>query len=145
MQKVIEQVPQKVYNKKIELKKNPEDGKMDNMQEQKKEAMQAAGEYLEKLIPGMGTLCEELKGDRKEDTNDFRKQCIDGLNWIIEIYNRTSDMIDAEKLQINKETLNETLKELGGAITAGNDGKTAELLEGFVVPFLKNLKEAFEN
>ena len=29
---------------------------MDNLQEEKREALKAAGEYLEKLIPGIGTL-----------------------------------------------------------------------------------------
>lgn len=35
---------------------------MDHLQEEKKEALKTAGEYLEKLIPGIGTLCGELRG-----------------------------------------------------------------------------------
>lgn len=116
---------------------------MENMQEQKKEALQAAGEYLEKLIPGMETLCGELRGDRKDDTDDFQKQCIDGLNWIIEIYNRTSDIIEAENIKEGKAAFNEGLKALGSAIAAKEDEKIAEELEKAVIPFLKELKEAF--
>lgn len=115
---------------------------MDNLQAEKKEALQAVGEYLEKLIPGMKTLCDELKGDRQPDTDDFQKQCIDGLNWVIEIYNRISDVIDMEKLHITKQKFNESLGELGTAIKEKEDAKIAEVLERAVIPFLTDLKEA---
>ena len=75
---------------------------MDNLLDEKKEALEVAGEYLEKLIPGIGTLCGELRGDRQPDTDEFQKQCIDGLNWVIEIYNRVTDVVDAEKIHTGK-------------------------------------------
>lgn len=117
---------------------------MDNLQEEKKEALEVAGEYLGKLIPCMRTLCGELRGDRQPDTDDFQKQCIDGLNWIIEIYNRTNDMLDAEKIHVKKEELNARLIELGAAIKGKEDEKIARLLEDVVIPFLSDLKEAAE-
>lgn len=115
---------------------------MDNLQEQKKEALQAVNEYLQKLIPGMGTLCGELKGNRQPDTDVFLNQCVDGLNWVIEAYNRASDVMDAEKIQDSKQEMNGRLMELGTAIREKEDGKIAEILEGAVVPFLKDLSEA---
>lgn len=117
---------------------------MDNLQEQKKEALQAVNEYLQKLIPGMGTLCGELKGNRQPDTDVFLNQCVDGLNWVIEAYNRASDVMDAEKIQDSKQEMNGWLMELGTAIREKEDGKIAEILEGAVVPFLKDLSEAIE-
>lgn len=117
---------------------------MEHLQEEKKEALKAAGEYLERLIPGIGTLCEELRGDRQPDTDEFQKQCIDGLNWVIEIYNRTTDVINMEKIRTDKQALNEKLKELGMAIRDKEDEKIARLLEEAVVPFLSDLKEAVQ-
>ena len=115
---------------------------MDNMQEEKLEALKATGEYLEKLIPGIKTLCGELRGERQEDTDDFQKQCIDGLNWVIEIYNRISDIIDAEKIHTEKQALNDKLIELGTAIKNKEDAKIADLLESGVLPFLNDLELA---
>ena len=115
---------------------------MDNLQEEKQEALQVMGGYLEKLIPGMKTLSSELKGDRQPDTDDFQKQCIDGLNWVIEIYNRVSDAIDMEKIHMTKEEFNSRLVELGEAIKEKEDAKIAEMLETAVIPFLTDLKEA---
>ena len=115
---------------------------MDNMQAEKQEALQVLGEYLEKLIPGMKTLSEELKGDSQPDTDDFQKQCIDGLNWVIEIYNRVSDVIDSEKINAAKQEFNNRLGELGTAIREKEDAKIAELIETAVIPFLEDLKEA---
>lgn len=115
---------------------------MEGLQEEKKEALKAAGEYLEKLIPGIGTLCGELRGNRQPDTDEFQKQCIDGLNWVIEIYNRINDVVDAEKIHMEKKELNEKLMELGAAIRDNEDEKIARVLEEAVLPFLSDLREA---
>lgn len=115
---------------------------MNQLLEEKKEAVEVAKEYLEKLIPGMETLCGELKGDRQPDTDDFQKQCIDGLNWVIEIYNRTSDVMDTGKIHVEKQELNAKLMELGTAIKDKEDGKIAGILEDTVIPFLRDLREA---
>lgn len=115
---------------------------MDNLQEEKQEALKAVGEYLERLIPGMRTLCAELKGDRQPDTDEFQKQCLDGLNWVIEIYNRIADVLDTQKIHISKEEFNRQLGELGTAIREKEDGKIAQALEQAVIPFLTDLAEA---
>lgn len=115
---------------------------MDNLQAEKKEALQAMGEYLEKLIPGMKTLCGELKGNRQPDTDEFQKQCIDGLNWVIEIYNRVSDVIDKDKIHVSKEDFNKNLLELGEALKKKEDAAIAQALEESVIPFLTDLAES---
>lgn len=112
---------------------------MDELLEQKQEALKAVGEYLEKLIPSMETLCKEFKGERQEDTDDFGKQCIDGLNWVIEIYNRITDIVDKSKIHIEKSELNDSLIGLGGAIRMKDDIKAADAIETAVIPFLKDL------
>lgn len=89
-------------------------------------------------------MCGELRGSRKEDTDVFQKQCIDGLNWVIEVYNRVSDMVDAKEMHMAKEEMNQHLTALGGAIQRKDDGKMADILENAVVPFLKDLEKAMK-
>ena len=70
-----------------------------------KEALRVMGEYLEKLIPGMEVLITELRGNRKADTDTFLKNCTDSFNWMVEIYNLTSDVINEGKERIKKEEI----------------------------------------
>ena len=114
---------------------------MEDMRAQKTEALIIAKEYLDKLVPGMKTLCQELQGERKDDTDDFQKQCIDGLNWIIEIYNRTSDIINADAVHIDKEELNSKILKLSEALKNKNDLETANSLESDIIPFLTLLSD----
>lgn len=111
----------------------------ENLREQKLEAIQVLSEYLQKLIPGMETLCTELREERKPDTDDFQKQCINGLNWVIEIYNRVSDILNMENTSLDKDSLNAGIYELGDAIKDKNDVKIADIIEQTVMPFLSIL------
>ncbi len=115
---------------------------MDQLLAEKKEALEVAADYMDKLIPGIGTLCIELRGSRQDDTDTFCKQCIDGLNWMIEVYNRTSDLLEAEKISVQKQELNEGLRKLAEAVQEKNEIRIAELLESAAVPFLKDFQEA---
>lgn len=114
---------------------------MDNARNEKLEALKALDEFLEKLIPGMGTLCGELRGNRQPDTEVYLNQCMDGLNWAVEVYNRTSDLLE-EKMHLDKQELNARLTDLGKAVRDKEEDKIAELLEGAVVPFLEGMKAA---
>lgn len=107
-----------------------------------KEALKVMDEYLDKLIPGMRVLVTELSGTRKSDTDTFLKNCTDSFNWMIEIYNRTCDVINQDKERVNKEEINPGIIALAEALKEGNDKKTAEALEGRIIPFLEQLKNA---
>lgn len=115
---------------------------MDHMQEEKREALQALEEYLQKLVLGMATLCGELKGSRQPDTDVFQNQCMDGLNWAVEVYNRVSDVLDLERIHISKQEMNGQLCALGAAIRDQEDRTIAEILENTIMPFLKELGAA---
>lgn len=105
---------------------------------EKREALEVMNEYLGKLIPGVETVIQELKEERKPDTDEYVKSCLDGINWVIEIYNRTSDVINAEEEKIKKEEINPTIMDLGKALEKKEDLQIAEALKGVVV-FLKKL------
>lgn len=116
-----------------------EEKRMDELLLEKKEALTVMKEYLGKLIPGMEAAVYELTEGRKADTDTLLKNCIDGLNWVIEIYNRTSDVIQEKEVKLNKEEMNPTIQKLGNALAEKEDRQIADALQG-VIPFLKTLE-----
>jgi len=116
---------------------------MSELTQEKREALEVMDEYLDKLIPGIEAAAQELEYDKKPDTDSFLKKCIDGLNWVIEIYNRVSDVWDAEEGKIDKEEMNPVIKELGKALQDKEDVRIAENLRR-VVPFLAKIKAAIK-
>ena len=115
---------------------------MDNIREQKLEALKSAGEYLEKLIPAMEQVIGELKGDMQEDTVDFLLQIIDGFNFMIETYNVTEDLVNDPERLINDDELEKTVSELSDGFSKKDYKAIGSLLESDIVPFLKVFKEA---
>ena len=115
---------------------------MDNIREQKLEALKTAGDYLEKLIPAMEEVISEIKGDMKEDTVDFLLQIIDGFNFMIETYNVTKDLVnDPEPLIIDDE-LESSVGRLSDGFSRKDYSSIADELAANIVPFLKVFKEA---
>lgn len=116
---------------------------MSELTQEKKEAIEVMDEYLDKLIPGIETAAQELEFDRKLDTDEFLKKCIDGLNWVIEIYNRVSDVLGKGEEIVSKEEMNPVIMDLGNALQDKEDIKIAEALKE-VIPFLKRIKAAIQ-
>lgn len=115
---------------------------MSTIKEQQLEALSETANYLEKLIPAMEQVISEIKGQMQEDTIDFLLQIIDGLNFMIETYNVTKDVINADGPLINDEVLESCVGKLSDGF-AGNDYKAiANELETSIIPFLKVFKEA---
>ena len=109
--------------------------------EEQKEAMQEAASYLERLIPVAEELLAEFQGDVKEDSLDYLKLVIDGLNWVIELYNVTRDVINEQEEQIDTETMDKAMKRFGSAVAAHDEVVIAEELNQSVLPFLRKMKE----
>lgn len=109
--------------------------------EEQKEAMQEAASYLERLIPAAEELLTEFQSDIKEDSYEYLKLIVDGLNWVIELYNATRDVINEEEEQIDTETMDRSMKKFGSAVAAHDDAVVAEELGQSVLPFLKKMKE----
>lgn len=115
---------------------------MDNLREQKLEALRTAKEYLEKLIPAMEEVISEIKGDMKEDTVDYLLQIIDGFNFMIETYNVTRDIVnDPEELIVDDE-LEASVGRLSDGFSKKDYPAIADELSSDILPFLKVFKEA---
>lgn len=115
---------------------------MEDLREQQLEALTVVSEYIGKLVPNMKTVSGELRNGRLEDTEEFLNQILNGMNWCIEVFNGTRDLVNEKQERINKNAINEKILELGEALKGKDDKKTADLLETAVVPFLNDLKAA---
>lgn len=109
--------------------------------EEQKEAMQEAASYLDRLIPVAEELLAEFQGDIKEDSYEYLKLVVEGLNWVIELYNATRDIINEEEEQIDTEAMDRATKKFSAAVTAHDDAVVAEEMNQSVIPFLKKMKE----
>ena len=116
---------------------------MDTLRAEKMEALEAARDYSERLKRGMQTVAEALHtNNRDADIETLLKQCIDGLNWVIEIYNRTCDVLNEGGIQIQKEQMNLCVMELSAALKEDDGAKIADCFEDGVISFLEEFCQA---
>ena len=116
--------------------------KMEAIREQKLEALRAASDYLDRLIPAMEQVVSEIKGDMQEDTIDFLLQIMDGFNFMIETYNVTRDMINDPEPLINDDKLEMAVKALSDGFSKKDYPAISDELASDILPFLKVFKEA---
>ncbi len=124
-----------------------EDNQLDNdvmitedVRTQQVEALQTVNEYIGKLIPSMETVAGELSGDKQEDTDAYLQQIIDGLNWVIEVFNGTMSLINEERVIMDKNEINREVVQLSEALIDKNDARVATVLESGILPFLKQFQ-----
>ena len=115
---------------------------MDNVREQKLEALRTAKDYLERLIPAMEEVVSEIKGEMKEDTVDFLLQIIDGFNFMIETYNVTRDIVNDPEELIVDDVLEASVGRLSEGFSKKDYPAIADELSSDIIPFLKVFKEA---
>lgn len=108
---------------------------------QELEALQILNRFLDKLIPNMETLCKELKGATRSDTQSFLKQCLDAFNWTIEIYNRIPHVLEQCEKKLDKDETNQIITSLGEAVKVGESTAIAERIENGALKILHQLKE----
>lgn len=110
-----------------------------SLKQQQLEALEELYHYTQKLIPAIETVSGELKGSRQEDTDDYIKSIINGINWTIEVLNRTMELVNEEEVIIDKQKVNSGILRLGEAIKEKDDEKIADTLTVEIIPFLTNL------
>ena len=115
---------------------------MDDYRQQQVEALQVAHEYSVKIINGISNVITELRGGRLLDTDEYLKEIVNGINWLIEVTNRTLDVINENEVLIDKERVNVAINELGAALSKKDDEQIASTLETGVLEFLKTLETA---
>ena len=109
---------------------------MEELRVQQIEALQVASPYCGKIITALNNLIDEYSGNKKEDTDEYMKSVINGLNWIFEVYNGTSSLINEDGVVINKEEVNGCVIELN---QAADDAAKAKAFKG-ILDFVEKFK-----
>lgn len=108
------------------------------------EALKALTEYSPKLINALKAVTGELAGDRKPDTDEYLKAIVNGMNWEIQIYNGTKELlkgIDA----LDKDKANDAFVAFSDAYKKSDDEMMKNLIMLKIIPFFTALEEAAKN
>lgn len=114
---------------------------MENEFKEEIEAVEALKEYNVKVVKALKEIIPELKGEKKEDTDEYLKHIFKGINWEIQVINGTMEYLNREKEVISKESTNNIIVKLNDAVNAKNDFLVGEIMETELLPFLENLNE----
>ena len=78
---------------------------MATKEELQKEALNELVEYSEKIIKGTEIVIKELRGTRKNDTDELFNLVIKGINWEIEVFNNCEPLINKDVQKIGNYQL----------------------------------------
>lgn len=113
-----------------------------SLKEQQVEALQVLTEYSVKLIKGMKTSAEELMGCRKEDTDEFLRMVLDGVNWELNVLNGCLSLINEEEKVLDKKRANETILDFQQVFSSKNDEAISKAITEKLIPLVEQITEA---
>lgn len=111
----------------------------DNRKEQV-EALEALKDYNPKVCKALKEVIPELKGEKKEDTQEYLDYIFKGINWEFQVINGTMEILNEKETQVSKETLNEMVLGINDAYTSKDDSKLVKIMEEELLPFVENLE-----
>ncbi len=110
---------------------------MDDLKKQQYEALQDGAEYSLKLVPAIREIIPELRGEAKDDTEDFKNQIFEGINYIVEIVNGTISLINEKEVILNRDGIEEKMQQLIKAVDSDDNNEVATALEEGILPFIE--------
>lgn len=104
------------------------------------EALQALTEYSPKLIKALKAVTGELSGERLPDTGEYLKAIINGMNWEIQIYNGTKDLL-SDSGKLDKDKANDAFVSFSDAYGKKDDVMMKEIITLKLIPFFIALED----
>lgn len=117
---------------------------MENEFKEEIEALETLKEYNVKVVKALNEIIPELKGEKKEDTDEYLQHIFKGINWEIQVLNGTMKYLNRKEELISKEKVNNTIVKLNDAMNAEDTREVAEVVEMELLPFLSGLNENIE-
>ena len=117
--------------------------KMQNEFKEEIEAMETLKEYNKKVVKALKEIVPELKGEKKEDTDEYLQHILKGVNWEIQVLNGTMNYLNREKEVISKEKANKIVTGINEAVSSKDNQKIAQAVEEGLLPFLEKLNEIY--
>ena len=112
---------------------------MDDIRKEQIEALEVMSNYDVRLAKGIRNILIELREEEKEDTKEYLKEIINGLNWTIEAVNGTISLLNETKLRIEKEKFNTSIAKFGEALKSDSNTAIADALEQEMLPLIEEL------
>ena len=101
--------------------------------------MEALKDYNPKICKALQEVIPELKGEKKEDTQEYVDYIFRGVNWELQVINGTMELLNEKEPQVSKEDLNGIVVDINEAYTSKNNEKLAQIIEEKLLPFAENL------
>lgn len=114
---------------------------MENEFREEIEALEALKSYNVKMVKALKEIIPELKGQKKEDTDEYFQHILKGLNWEIQVLNGTMDYLNRNEIIIDKENLNKSIVALNCAINKKDEKAIASIIEMELYPFFEKLND----
>lgn len=108
---------------------------MRNITAEQLEALETMAEFNDRLLKNLPTLISELSGNRQPDTDQYQKNITDAINWEISVTNSTLEVLNQDKMRINKEDFNQKILTLNSALSSKTDSAIAGALEALIPCF----------
>lgn len=112
---------------------------MEDVREEQIEALKVLNEYNQKLLNGIHTVLGELRGNRKQDTDEFLDQIIKGINWEIEVLNGTLALLNEKEELLNKMFVNDSIVRFSDIYKERKDYAIADAFESEILPLLEKI------
>jgi len=116
---------------------------MGNISAEKLEALETMAEFNERLLKNLPTLITELSGYRQPDTEQYQKSIMDAINWEISVTNSTLEVLNQDKVRVDKEDFNGKVIALNSALSSKEDSEIADALKA-LVPCFEELGDAIQ-
>ncbi len=110
---------------------------MDDIKKMQYEALNDGADYALRLVPAIREILPELRGDEKEDTEDFKNQIFEGINYIVETVNGTLPLINEKEEILNREGIEEKMQEFIASVSNKDNAAIADALEQGILPFVE--------
>ncbi len=110
---------------------------MDDTKKLQYEALGDAADYALRLVPAIREILPELRGEAKEDTEDFKNQIFEGINYIVQVVNGTISLINEKEVILNRDGIEEKMQQLIKAVENKSDAEVATALEEGILPFIE--------
>lgn len=118
---------------------------MENEFREEIESLEALKSYNVKMVKALKEIIPELKGQKKEDTDEYFQHILKGLNWEIQVLNGTMNYLNRNEIIIDKEKLNRSISELNSAVQDNNSKMIGNVVEQCIYPFLIELNNIIDN
>ena len=118
------------------------DNVIDNTRSEQIEAVVMAADYCKKLVKAMDNLAGEFENGKLEDTDEYAKNVLAGINWTIQVYNGTKDCLKGIGILIDEGKINAAIGDLGRAYQDDDDAAKAAVLRSALKEFVSDMIEA---